>query len=811
MVLDTTGGNGLRWDMGAYSSRGFLPVPPEVPVRHRNPDINWRMPLTGDLVLVNEPPYRYVLRAERVVAQWGISMETEERMALLQMLRQGWMTTKELAERWGVHRNTLGNWQWRYRFFGLDGLVEGRLPRRERLEQILAVAKEAVAQGGRRFSAAALGRALRAQGTGELPPATVAWLHAMLMTKPEERSFIVGDAPEEDGGTQETDAGAPPGATGDADATDHTATGGVQDAACVPDVDRDPTGEVTEQQAPTEDASLKAMALTPLAGTAPPEPLPEIVPAPTCRPVVHAGLALAMPLLQTLLDPLEGLLEEFWGERDWHYRPLTLVQAVLLYILGGWLNPEQVKGAPTKDFGPLLGFPRGPACITLRRRLPLMAERTPLVQQLQRALALQYLEVGWVEPGQWLVDGHFSPYFGKEAWAKGWWPQRRMAVPGYFQEWVHDRRGRPLWLHVGQGFDLFADQLLVVADGLLDLLTAAGRDDEPVILVFDRGGYSSEVFTALNARGVGWVTWKKGKTSLPSAVFTKTGELAGRTVCYTQSTHTLGGDLPIPSVVWHLQGDPDHQVALLSNLDVRYPAMFTPLQQIQMLKGRWAQENSFKGMTRTVDVDWTNGYVHEPCADTPVPNPAIRALHRRQLTLASKQRKAMDRLAEARTPRAQKRLRRHLGAVRGHFTRTNRKIAAVPDAVPYASLGRSATRQLHPGRGLLLPTLRAVAYHVRLQLRDLISAVFPDYREQNKVLRVILTTPGSYLQTPDADVVVLDPPHLPRYAKALADVVDALNGRQPHAPRHSGRPLRFRLAIPDDAFVHNPETAAQAT
>ena len=169
----------------------------------------------------------------------------------------------------------------------------------------------------------------------------------------------------------------------------------------------------------------------------------------------------------------------------------------------------------------------------------------------------------------------------------------------------------------------------------------------------------------------------------------------------------------------------------------------------------------------------------------------------------------MDRLEQARTPLAQKRLRRHLGAIRGQFTRTNNKIAAVPQTVPYGSLGRNATRQLHRGRGLLLPTLRAGAYHVRLQLRDAIAAVFPDYREQNNVLCVFLSTPGSYLRTPDADVVVLDPPHLPRYAKALAAVVDALNDRQPHAPRYPARPLRFRLAIPEDPFVHNPEISAQ--
>jgi hypothetical protein len=39
------------------------------------------------------------------------------------------------------------------------------------------------------------------------------------------------------------------------------------------------------------------------------------------------------------------------------------------------------------------------------------------------------------------------------------------------------------------------------ADALWEL-----TDQRPV-LVFDRGGFSAQVFSALNSRGAGWVTW----------------------------------------------------------------------------------------------------------------------------------------------------------------------------------------------------------------------------------------------------------------------------------------------------------------
>lgn len=773
--------------MGSYTPRNFIPLPIDIPVQHRDPDARWRVPLATGLVLDNAPPYRYLLIEDQVVARWEIGYETEERMILLQVLRQGWLTAKDLAEHWGVHRNTLGNWRWRYRFFGLDGLIDGRLPaRRERMEAILVAAKEIVRQGGRRLSTAALARALRAQGLGELPPSTLAWLHAVL-SRPREQALVLGEAPDEgdDGDPDDDDPGKPPSEGLPAGGHDVAADGG------------DPQPNARREADAVENESTRGGESQQSAALVPPSPTRTITGGVTRLP--QAGLALALPMLQGLLDPLAEQLEQSWGDRPWHYRPLQLVQSTLLYLLADFRNPEQVKAAPAKDFGPLLGLQRGPACATLRRRLPLMAKRTPLVEDLQRALALQYLQLGWVQPGAWLVDGHFSPYFGREAWPKAWWPQRRMAVPGYFQEWVHDHRGRPLWLHVAQGFDVFADQLPVVADGLLELLSAAGLADEPVLMVFDRGGYSSQVFTALNARGVGWVTWLKGKAALPPEAFTATGELAAgpgqasRTIYYAQTTHAVQGcSKRVPAVFWH-EGDPAHQIALLSNVDARYPGRFGPLDLIRMLTGRWAQENAFKAMIHTVDLDWTNGYVHEPCAGTLVPNPEIRRLRKALGERTVQLRAAMDRANVPRGRRAAARYRRKVGTLRALVTRLQNQIARTPAAVPYGQLGRSPTSQLHAGRGLLLPVLRAVAYHVRLQLRDHVAAVFPDHREWDKVLRVLLRSPGHYVHTADADWVILDRPQLPRYATALSAIIDRLNDLRPHAPLSLSRPLRFQL------------------
>ena len=795
--------------MGSNGSPiSFLP-PPDLPsVRSLDPRTPWRLQLAKGLWVENAPPQRLILLGEQVVASYGIGSTVEERLLLIRMIQLGWITASDLAARWGVHRNTIGNWQWRYRYFGLDGLVDGRLPGgQDTLSPVVRAAADVLRRKGRGMSVAALRRELEAQGLGVYPARAVDWLRGALLRpealglplRPEDvpsaDATPVGDAGQQGDGPPAP----PPDHTARADGRDEPPAGAVPAAADPvvegPEDGDEPSGTVSSAEpapaAPTE-VGAEPPCLPPLdeaAGTG----------------IRHAGMALALPALQQIIEPVRPYLDRAWGDRPWRYSPAQLIAAFLFYLLCGFRNAEQVKAAPTRDFGPLIGRRRAPACITLRRRLRLMARDAALVAGLQWQLARQYLRLGWVEPGVWLVDGHFVPYHGMQAWAKSWYPQRRMPQRGHVQDWVHDRNGRPLWMHFTQAFDLFADQLPVVASALRALT------GEPPVLVFDRGGYNAQTFSALNAQGAGWVTWLKGHKHLPAAAFNEQGELpgaAGRVVHYVCTTHSVVGCHDhVAAVFWH-EGDVQQQVALLTNLDCSQPDRFRPLELIGMLDGRWAQENSFKAQEQHVDLGWTNGYAHESCTDTPVPNPRARELRRRLAHRAGQLRRAMDRGLPRQAP-AQAKYRRRLGTLRAQITRTERELAAIPETVGYGSLGRQATRQLQPGRGMLGPVLRALAYHLRLQLRDRIRAVFPDRREEGKVLQVLLHTPGRYVSTAEADWVILDRPQLPRYAQALAAFVATANLARPHAPAHPDRPLRFALA-PDQLLMHNAQKASAA-
>jgi len=51
----------------------------------------------------------------------------EGRLVLVRLVQQPLIIAEALASAMGLHRNTWGNWAWRERYFGFDGLVPGRL------------------------------------------------------------------------------------------------------------------------------------------------------------------------------------------------------------------------------------------------------------------------------------------------------------------------------------------------------------------------------------------------------------------------------------------------------------------------------------------------------------------------------------------------------------------------------------------------------------------------------------------------------------------------------------------------------------
>ena len=897
----------VKIEKTAGGERSFLPVPAEIPVCGHNPATPWSEALTGRLTIQSAPPHRLILLDGEVVFRYRLDNLVEERFFLLRLIANEWITARALARRWGVSRNTIGDWSWRYRFFGLDGLVDGRLPpQREVLQQLLGTA-QTILRASPGLSLTALGRALEQAGHPDLPPPTLRALRAALAEEPPLPLAPPPGGPAAGDGDDDAPCPEPPSDTAPTAAlpaerpgTDQAPAATAQDEREAADPDApsatppEPAPEApTPRPEPPSDAATTAALLAerpsadqapaataqaereaaagpevpPAAGPEPapqtptpraerpsdaattaalpaerpsadqapaataqaereaaagpevplaagPEPAPqtptpraerpdpaldaaavEVLPAAVVvqrTPLRYAGLALVLPILQEFFTPELGRSwEQLWGQRAWLYRPVELVTAFVLQILCGFFNPEQVKAAPGEALGPLLGHRRGPATVTLRRRLPAMAREAAQVEAVGDELALQYLRLGWVQLDWWAIDNHFVPYFGRHNWGKAWWTQRRYAHPGHCQTAVHDAQGRPLLLRFSQAFELFGDELPAVAHRVQDLLRRLG-EGHPMIAVFDRGGALAPVFRALDALRIPWLSYRRGSVHLPPEAFGHQIEHNGRTRWYAEHRFRVDGyHDAVAGVVWH-DGDVQHQTALLCNFDRYLPARYVPAELIAIPRARWAQETAFKSQERYTDLGWSNGYVHEPCAETAVPNPQWRE-GEHKLAKARQRLERHLRRPEPSTSQSQARRRRRTGVLRAAVTRRSRRLAQLAATVPYGSLGRKATEQPQAGRGTLIPTFRILAYHVRAQFRDRTAQCPCDLREVDKAIRLIFTQPGCYLHGDEADVVQIEAPSLPRFAKIAAALVEAANAAGAHAPRHPDRPLRFEL------------------
>jgi len=149
-----------------------------------------------------------------------------------------------------------------------------------------------------------------------------------------------------------------------------------------------------------------------------------------------------------------------------------------------------------------------PAVQTLRTRVHALAESVDPAE-LMRTLVTGWVALEPVWEGAYHLDGHFCPYSGGRPVPKAWNAKRRLVEPGQTDLYVHDASGRVLFF-MNRPFN---DQLVKGIPQLLTEIRAIAPRDQPIVLVFDRGGYSGPLFRALTREGIGFITYLKGRSA----------------------------------------------------------------------------------------------------------------------------------------------------------------------------------------------------------------------------------------------------------------------------------------------------------
>jgi hypothetical protein len=464
----------------------------------------------------------------------------------------------------------------------------------------------------------------------------------------------------------------------------------------------------------------------------------------------------------------------------------TLATIIFCFALR-FRSLEDFKNARRRDFGALIGEDHGPSVLSMRTKIKALAESADPVA-ISRGLFQRYLAIEPVWEGLYYIDGHFCPYYGKHPTPRGWDSKRGLAVPGHTDVYIHDARGRALFFF-SQPLN---DSLARAIPGAVEEIRRA-HGTGPFTLIFDRGGYSGDAFRFLEAQGIGFITYLKGRKArrrYPEKLFRPgwfffEGERHVYRL-FEKKTQVAGAGL-LRTVLF--QGDDGHQIPVLTNLAPASKAA----KVVHCLLLRWRQENDFKYLREHYAVDQIIQYgADEETQDRLVLNPRrkavkeeVRALALQIQTLEAELGRAFNDNDESHRPTARGikiahgRLRREIIEKRQALTRLENRLQRTPSQISAEQAGRTRSI-LREDRRLVINALKIAACNAEKLLVRRFDQAYEQPKDAFSVFRSLLQLPGHVRATAPGNLDVhLQRPDSEKVARALEVLLTDINQNPP--------------------------------
>lgn len=324
----------------------------------------------------------------------------------------------------------------------------------------------------------------------------------------------------------------------------------------------------------------------------------------------------------------------------------------LFYLdLFGFRSLEDFKRAYPEEFGVLMGRTHSPSLFTLRRFLHQVRELGK-GEALIEAFAQSYLQSGLAQWGVMYIDGHFMPYYGLYPITKGWHGVRQMAMKGSYNFLVVDERCSPwLFLIRSSSEDLLQKipELIEKAKRLGEQAGVTPERLEQLIVVFDREGYSAELYRYLDGRDQGegkkrralFISWAKYAdkwvNDLAEEQFRQVARVSHQIqkpeeIRYLETERTMSKYGIIRTIVIQ-SGENKQRSAIYTN---GTQEEIGAERIVQLICGRWGEENAIKELLHKHLINYTPGYVMEELDTQPlVTNPEITKLKQKRAGLVS--------------------------------------------------------------------------------------------------------------------------------------------------------------------------------
>jgi transposase len=486
------------------------------------------------------------------------------------------------------------------------------------------------------------------------------------------------------------------------------------------------------------------------------------------------------------------------------YAHYELLEAIFFGLQTGLNSIEAHKLVNSQDIGLLLGKTSSPDEASIRRRLKMMAEYRP-AETLIDYFANLFLTRGFIDKEVFFIDGHFLPYYGLQALAKGYFTVRRLALKGNEIYAVTDLSGKPL-LFITEGCEIdFRPIILKAAEKIISL------GIKRPLLVFDRGGYGGHFFGQLTEKA-DFVTWAKylKKQELKDLKYDSCLKFKDKKYLIAEKHRLIKESISTARKEGRKEpASLKVRMVVFKEIDNGNPAaIYTSEQQkpagdiAYYMLHRWGEsENFFKEIMSLYNFNYHPGYdlkelEEQPLADNPevkIIKNTIKGIEQKigQLVFEKQQTEAKLRIRkDLRLNKKLESLHKEVDEFNQELANFTAKLKEVPEKIPIIDLLQGKPmNKADLERKKIYDVIQMIAFHSREHLIEIFRSCYKDARDVKQVLTKITKLPGYVKLMGKTLIVILDWIEDKKHREAGIKFCHLLNSM---APRLKGR-MEFNL------------------
>ena len=482
----------------------------------------------------------------------------------------------------------------------------------------------------------------------------------------------------------------------------------------------------------------------------------------------YAGGLLFAPLLDhyCFLPTLKRVIDIATYEG---YSLEELCITLFYFDVFGFRSMEDFKRVYPEEFGLLIGRSYSPSLFTLRRFLH-KVRQLEKSEKLIDEFALSYLETGIAKWGVLYIDGHFLPYYGMYPITKGWHGVRKIPMKGSYNFIGVDDKFRPWIFLVRSSSEDLLQKIPEILEKAKKIGHEIGLSDEVIedlIVIFDREGYSAELYRFLDGKDrkgkkrraifISWAKYSdKWVNDIVEEKFDKNVKVKyaiqkSKEVKYFQTERTMNKYGVIRAIV------------IQSGKDKKRAAIYTNAKDsevgaekiIKLICRRWGEENLIKELLMKHLINYFPGYVIDELEEQPmVDNPKIkelkkgkasraRELHKLKVQLAEHVLKETDKTSLEEIKNKQIKLFADIAKIDNEILFINQEIEKTPTKIRFDQAhGGERLLKLNYEKKRFLDCIKVFAYNMEKKMCELLSNYYDAKKELMPALSMIVGRGG---------------------------------------------------------------------